>query len=187
MKRAFEWDPAKASLNIARHGVSFEIAVEVFFDPNTVYYGDAAHSTTTERRDHAIGFSQLGLLLIVFTEREGVIRIISVRRANKRERNFMPKNKRIDYSDIPPLRLADYKKGRHFTDEERAKFAEAYINTFHKAPPRVGRPLKYAGGRLKAISIRLHPDVLRWAKKEGHKQHMGYQSFLSEFLLRHAA
>ena len=97
------------------------------------------------------------------------------------------KNKKIDYSDIPPLTTEDFKRGRRITPEERAKFAQAYRNTFHKEPPRFDQPYKGADAKLKPISIRLHPSVLRWAKKEAHKQRIRYQSFLNRFLLRHAA
>jgi predicted DNA binding CopG/RHH family protein len=97
------------------------------------------------------------------------------------------KKTEIDYSDIPKNWRQNYKKGRHFTDEERAKFADAYRNTFHKEPPRVGRPFKYENLKLKPISIRLHPHVIRWAKKKAQEKSMGYQSFLNDFLMRHAA
>jgi uncharacterized protein (DUF4415 family) len=96
------------------------------------------------------------------------------------------KNKKIDYREIPPLREQDFRRGRRITIEERATYAKAYRNTFHKEPPRIGRPFKYANTKLKAISIRLHPTVLRWAKREAHKRHAGYQSFLNDFLLRYA-
>jgi len=97
------------------------------------------------------------------------------------------KTKKIDYSEIPRLTPQDFKRGRRLMAEERVRLGEAYRNTFRKEPPHFGRPLKYTGAKLQSISIRLHPNVLRWARKEAHKQHKGYQSFLSEFLLRHVA
>jgi len=96
-------------------------------------------------------------------------------------------NKKIDYKEIPELTAQDFKRGRRITVEERAQFAEAYRNTFHREPPHLGRPFKYANAKLKPVSIRLHPNVLQWAKKEAQKHHVGYQSFLNEFLLQHAA
>jgi hypothetical protein len=95
--------------------------------------------------------------------------------------------KKIDYSDIPPLSAEDFKRARRLTSGERAKFNRAYHNTFHTAPPRIGRPFKYPEARLKPVSIRLHPHILTWARKEAHKQNMGYQGFINEFLLKAAA
>jgi len=97
------------------------------------------------------------------------------------------KNKEIDYSEIPRLTAQDFKRGRKLTPQERTKFAKAYRNTFHKEPPRSGRPFKYADAKLVSISIRLHPAVLLWAKREASKKHVGYQSFLNNYLLRLAA
>lgn len=51
----FEWDPAKADINIKRHGISFEEAVESFFDPDAADNYDEAHSEY-EFRYNLIGF-----------------------------------------------------------------------------------------------------------------------------------
>jgi uncharacterized protein len=83
----FEWDPAKAAANFRKHGVSFEEASTVFKSPNVLIKPDEAHSLV-EDRANAIGFSDKGrLLLIVMTERQAddIIRIISARKATKRE------------------------------------------------------------------------------------------------------
>lgn len=93
-------------------------------------------------------------------------------------------NKRkIDCSEIQKLTAQDFKRGRHFTSQKRGKFAEAYRHAFCEEPPHLGRPFKYANAKLVSVSIRIHPVVLNWAKKEAHKKHVGYQSFLNEFLL----
>ncbi len=82
---SFEWDPAKAETNIAKHGVPFEVAIEVFSDPAAIFEDDPY--SVHEYREFAIGRSQTGLLLVVFTERrERVVRIISARLANPHER-----------------------------------------------------------------------------------------------------
>lgn len=86
----FEWDPAKARANVRRHGVSFEEAQSVFYDEFAVQFFDEDHSSDEER------FLMLGmssgarLLLVCHCEREAgnVIRIISARRATKRESAF---------------------------------------------------------------------------------------------------
>lgn len=82
----FEWDPAKAKQNYAKHKVSFEEVVTVFYDPLSVTLYDPDHSIG-ERRFITIGFSSRGRLVFVsHTERGGTLRIISARCATPRER-----------------------------------------------------------------------------------------------------
>jgi len=82
----FEWDPAKAVANVERHGVSFEEAVSVFQDRLAEVHPDPDHSDS-EPRQVLIGHSaQRRLLLVAFTDRQGKIRLISARKATRRER-----------------------------------------------------------------------------------------------------
>ncbi|MDJ0705188.1 MAG: BrnT family toxin [Leptolyngbyaceae cyanobacterium MO_188.B28] len=82
----FEWDQAKASANLKKHGVSFEEAKTVFSNPLAVIFDDESHSTSV-RREIIIGHSQRNqLLLVAFTERSNSIRIISTRLATRKER-----------------------------------------------------------------------------------------------------
>ena len=86
----FEWDPRKATANAAKHGVTFDDAVTVFLDPNALDGPDAQHSAA-ESRFRRLGRSADGRVLIVaYTlRRDGdaeAIRIISARRASRRER-----------------------------------------------------------------------------------------------------
>ncbi len=78
----FEWDEAKAASNLKIHGVSFNEAVEAFFDPNAVEGSDTEHSND-EDRFYIIGFSSRRLLYVVYAERfkDNIIRIISARKA----------------------------------------------------------------------------------------------------------
>lgn len=78
----FEWDEEKAVINLKIHGVSFQEAIEVFFDPNAVEGFDFPHSID-EDRFYIIGFSSRRLLYVVYAERisENIIRLISARRA----------------------------------------------------------------------------------------------------------
>jgi uncharacterized DUF497 family protein len=46
----FGWDDEKAEENFADHGVTFDEAQEVFFDPNAIDIFDSEHSTTAEPR-----------------------------------------------------------------------------------------------------------------------------------------
>jgi uncharacterized protein len=82
----FEWDPAKAAANLAKHGVSFEEAKEVFKDDLYVIFEDPDHSEG-ERRYLIVGQSPRSRLLIVsYTERSDGVRLISAREATRRER-----------------------------------------------------------------------------------------------------
>jgi uncharacterized protein len=81
----FEWDPDKASLNLERHGVSFEEAATVFGSPLAVTFFDPDHSES-ENRFLTFGFSQGNrLLVVVHTDRDDSTRIISARTATRRE------------------------------------------------------------------------------------------------------
>ena len=83
----FEWDEPKAKANIAKHGVSFDEAKSVFYDERARLISDPDHS---EDEEHFIllGCSSGLKLLIVchcYRANDGVIRIISARKATKRE------------------------------------------------------------------------------------------------------
>lgn len=80
----FEWDEEKYAVNLRKHGVKFEEAAEVFFDPEN-RFGDA--SVEDEFRQYVVGYSlSRRILLVVFVERGVRTRIISARRATSHER-----------------------------------------------------------------------------------------------------
>lgn len=86
----FEWDPPKASANLRKHGISFDEAKSVFYDDFAVQFFDEEHASN-EERFLMLGMSSGAKLLIVcHCEREHgeVIRIISARKATKRESTF---------------------------------------------------------------------------------------------------
>jgi uncharacterized protein len=88
----FEWDQFKAADNLKKHGVSFEEAKTVFENVLAVIFDDEAHSIG-ETREIMIGHSRNNrLLLISFTERPSVIRIISARSATRRESEDYERN-----------------------------------------------------------------------------------------------
>ena len=71
----FEWDDQKARENIAKHGVSFELATRAFEDPKLVLAEDLVHSLT-EPRYFAFGRVRGGVLTVRFTVRVERVRII---------------------------------------------------------------------------------------------------------------
>jgi uncharacterized protein len=82
-----EWDESKNKSNYKKHKIWFEEAQQVFNDPLALRYFDSAHSES-EDRFLLIGESEpYRVLLVVFCEKdESVIRIISARKATKKER-----------------------------------------------------------------------------------------------------
>ena len=82
----FEWDPKKAKRNVRKHAVSFDEAVTVFYDPLSASFDDPDHSVG-EPRYITIGFSSRDRLLVVgYTEKGEVLRIINARPATAHER-----------------------------------------------------------------------------------------------------
>ncbi|MGH9899635.1 MAG: BrnT family toxin [Pyrinomonadaceae bacterium] len=91
----FVWDPDKAAANIERHdGVSFDEAVEAFYDEYAIEEFDDTHSTIAEKRFLRIGLSTKRLLVVVFVDLTidqvgfPVYRIISARRAARHEQKL---------------------------------------------------------------------------------------------------
>ena len=83
----FTWDRNKNEINIRKHGVSFEEAMTVFYDPEAVLFDDPEHSSE-EERFLIIGCSRKERICIVshcYRENDEVIRIISARKATARE------------------------------------------------------------------------------------------------------
>ena len=88
----FEWDEKKADQNIRKHSVSFEEAATVFSDPFSITIYDPLHSKD-EDRFVILGMSENNrLLVVIHTERGDKIRIISARKATKKERRQYESN-----------------------------------------------------------------------------------------------
>lgn len=84
----FAWDPKKATANQRKHKVSFEEAVTVFFDPLGKVASDPDHSSDEDRLiliGHSSGNSLL-FVVHVFLEEKDTIRIISARKATRKEK-----------------------------------------------------------------------------------------------------
>lgn len=72
----FDWDAAKETANIAKHGVTFSEATKAFSDPKAVSVFDTEHSTKTELRWWLLGRIGHRVMLVRYTHRpSGVIRI----------------------------------------------------------------------------------------------------------------
>lgn len=83
-----DWDSSKATANLQKHGVSFEEAGTVFGDPMALTFDDPDHSTG-EQGFLTFGVSRAHKFLIVsYTERDVVTRIISARKMSRQERDI---------------------------------------------------------------------------------------------------
>jgi uncharacterized protein len=87
----FDWDDGNAHKNWARHQVSPEEAEDVFFNEPIVVRSDVFHSKV-EKRFYALGKTSTGrYLFVAFTIRKTLIRVISVRDMNQKERDLYVK------------------------------------------------------------------------------------------------
>ncbi len=88
MDLAFEWDEAKARENLRKHKVGFEEGKTIFNDPFLLTFSDIDTSDEEERYVN-IGLSAKDrVLVLIHTERQGKIRIISCRKAKAWERRY---------------------------------------------------------------------------------------------------
>lgn len=83
----FDWDTNKDKINQEKHGISFDEASSVFFDERALLFDDPEHSDD-EERFLLLGISESANICIVchcYRESDTVIRIISARKATKKE------------------------------------------------------------------------------------------------------
>ena len=87
-KLEFDWDTNKNKENIKKHKISFEEAKEVFYDDNAILFDDPDHSDYEERFLIIGRINKLNIYVVshCYRENDGVIRIISARKATKNER-----------------------------------------------------------------------------------------------------
>ena len=87
-KLEFAWDINKNKENIKKHKISFEEAKEVFYDDNAILFDDPDHSDYEERFLIIGRINNLNIYVVshCYRENDGVIRIISARKATKNER-----------------------------------------------------------------------------------------------------
>ena len=80
----FEWDSIKNQRNIEKHGIDFTDAVRIFERPTLTVVDN--RRDYGEKRIAAMGTVEDVILYVVYTVRDSIWRIISARRANRRER-----------------------------------------------------------------------------------------------------
>jgi len=88
----FQWDAGNKNKNLAKHQVENWECEQVFFNEPLLVLDDSKHSFT-EKRWAAFGLTDIGrYLVIIFTKRGTLLRVISARDMNKKERRFYEKN-----------------------------------------------------------------------------------------------
>lgn len=88
----FEWDQGNIDKNLITHNVENWECEQIFFNDPLIVLDDPTHSIA-ENRFAAFGKTDTGrLLVVIFTIRRRLIRVISARKMNKKERNFYEEN-----------------------------------------------------------------------------------------------
>lgn len=120
MSLTFEWDEDKAEQNLKKHGVSFHEAKTAFNDPCAITIHDPDHSDTEDRYID-IGLSFKGRLIVVsYTERGEIIRIISSRKAEKREKIMKKGKKKNETKEMrEEYDFSGGVQGKHFKEYRR--------------------------------------------------------------------
>ena len=90
----FEWDEAKASSNLKKHGVAFSVAARVFRDLRRIEEKDVG-DYGNEVRWKTVGLIDAQEIVVIYTEMEDRLRIISARRAETNERKEYWQNRNI--------------------------------------------------------------------------------------------
>lgn len=176
---AFEFDPNKAAANVAKHGVSFELAQAVWDDPLHVIVPD--RMLDGERRYHAIGTVGHVVVLVVVHmypngEDEDRVRIIGARRAPGTRGSDMKKMQLSEALQSEADRLADLSDASIDTSDIPEASAAAWRNAVR---PGLYRPVK------QPVTLRLDADVVAWFKD--HAAGSGYQTAINDVLRRHVA
>jgi uncharacterized protein len=93
---AFEWDEVKRRRNLADHGLDFIDVIPCFTDERRVVAEDR-RTDYRERRFHLLCPLRQRIYHVTFTERGDNIRIISARKANRREQRYYAAQRRTDH------------------------------------------------------------------------------------------
>ena len=88
----FQWDEGNKNKNLIKHQVENWECEQVFFNEPLLVLNDLKHSFT-EKRWAVLGRTDAGRhLVVVFTKREKLLRVISARDMNRKERRFYEEN-----------------------------------------------------------------------------------------------
>lgn len=126
MNLIFEWDHRKATENLRRHEVSFQEAITVFSDPLSLTTSDLLHSEEEERWLIAGYSDKQRLLVVVYTERDDAIRIISARKATTHERKNYETGETMMKEATPQHQEPEMRDEYDFSNGIRGKYADRF-------------------------------------------------------------
>lgn len=166
----FEWEESNTIKNWERDRVSPEEAEDVFFNDPLVVRSDIRHSGR-EKRYYALGQTSRGrYLFVAFTIHRSLVRVISVRDMNRRERILVPNTK---IKPVPEFRSED---------EERDFWATRDSTEFIDWRTGGHRRFPNLKPTLRTISLRLPVYMIEDLKVLANKRDIPYQSLLKLFL-----
>jgi len=175
----FTWDRGKAKRNLQKHGISFETAKQVFFDPHLVVVEDC--EVDDEMRYQAIGYAGSDLLLVVHVDHSAQKTtrksFTSCRHEGRplMSRQHTPINLRKGIKISEKTRQLYDKRDRSLDDDRdsRPLPPEKWAHAMRREE--FFRPIK------KLTSVRIDADVLAWLRSEG----AGHLSRINEILRQH--
>lgn len=169
----FEWDDQKAASNLAKHGVSFELAQEVWSDPLFVVLPDRVEGD--EQRWHAIGIVGAVVVLVVSATPSRTMRIVSGSSAPERPRHT--KGNAMSKKALSPELQDQLDRLAGLPDDQidTADIPEVSVEAWqHARQPGLYRPIK------KPVTLRLDADIVTWFKEHAHDR--GYQTEINRVL-----
>ena len=175
----FEWDDGTAASNLAKHGVSFELARKVWSDPLYLILPDRVEGG--EQRWHAIGMvGAVVVLVVVHNHPNRTTKIGSVSLAPEKLRHTKGNamRKKVLSAELQDQldRLAALPDDQIDTTDIPEASGEAWQ---HARRPGLYRPLK------KPVTLRLDADIVSWFKE--HANDHGYQTEINRVLRRYVA
>lgn len=155
MQLTFEWDEAKNTKNIQKHGISFDEARTVFRDPNSITIYDQMHSQNGDRFIDIDLSDRRRLFVVVYTERDTRIRIISCRKADLVEKRQYEQQKNDDLSE----REEEMQPLYDFSGGVRGKHYQAYQQGYRVLIHKTDGTTEVQAFTLPEGAILLDPDV----------------------------
>ena len=179
----FTWDATKARRNIAKHGVSFKEANQVFFDPHLIVAEDR-EDEYGELSFHAIGYgpNPQVLLTVVFVDRSSdeqeLLHIIRHERQKTMSRKRTPVNLRKGIKITDEIRQVYEQRGKRLDNdpETRSLPPEKWAHAMRR--DEFFRPIK------KQTTVRIDADVLDWLKSKGEGHLTRINEILRERMLQ---
>src|SRR6266581_2777028 len=189
----YEWDETKRQRNVRRHGLDFIDVLPRFADPQRLIEEDARREYG-EKQFHLLCPLRGRLYHVTFTERGQHIRIISARRANKREQRHDERRthhfKAITTTDgrvlieqpdgtyRPAESQTDWRRLDAMTEEEVERLAAEDMAELGMDPDWMEQATVRFPRPKERVTVRLDPDILDWLKTQGR----GYQTRINAIL-----